>query len=68
MTDLRYCASDNPDAVLVAWVNDMDMGGWLDSDEDAFQKAILDELRQPNVCGVDYDPEREGDVLTICKK
>lgn len=42
--DPRYVQSDDPQARLRAWAyGTMDMGGWTDSDRDAFLAAILDE-------------------------
>lgn len=42
--DVRYVDNDDPRAVMVAWINAAPMGGWTDTDEDAFRAAIADEV------------------------
>ncbi len=44
-TDTRYCHSDDPAARLVAYIGELDMGGWLDADADAFVAAVRSEYR-----------------------
>jgi hypothetical protein len=36
-------SSDDPRCVLRAWINDADMGGWPNVDEDAFRRAVVAE-------------------------
>ena len=44
-TDSRYLESDDSNAILRGWYQGMmDMGGWSDSDEEAFKAAMLDQL------------------------
>lgn len=57
-TDSRYTDSTDPRATLVAFINGADMGGWTDSDEDAFSKAVIDEAAH----GFGIDPSEVEDV------
>lgn len=57
-TDPRYVASVDARAVLRAWVNDADMGGWTDGDEDAFRAAVIAEAAD----GFGCEPEEVEEV------
>ena len=35
--------SNDPRAILRAWINDADMGGWPNDDADAFRAAVVAE-------------------------
>jgi hypothetical protein len=41
--DKRYTDSNNPNAILRAWVNGADLGGWTDGDENAFREVVIAE-------------------------
>ncbi len=51
--DTRYVDNRDPGAVLVAWLGDLPMGGWLDDNEADFRRTVESEAR--NGIGDDVD-------------
>ena len=43
--DPRHVDSDHPAAVLEAWINGDDMGGWTDANAADFRATVLDDLK-----------------------
>ena len=72
--DPRYVRQRAPDAQMHAWAGDdltMPMGGWTDTDEAAFCRAVKDELRYGSGSddAVDWDIhviQRDEDGEIIC--
>jgi len=73
--DPRYVTHDDPRAVLHAWGGPdglLDMGGWTDEDEAAFEAAVQDEsvygagerLSRVQIHRVERD--EDGDVTCCC--
>lgn len=69
--DPRYVQSHDDRAILRAWLNDADMGGWTDSDADAFFAAVVDEASAQLAGGETLDEdairiERIHDACADC--
>ena len=57
--DARYTTSDDANAKFRAYVNAMDMGGWISDNVEGFAEAVLDELRHG---GGDDTLEADGGI------